>query len=343
MDRLTALNSGRTAGRPAAYAKGAAQAYREGLDAAQTTHGVSPEIIAAMKSPVLVRLIDPGNVPKNIGDLSNTPGILGLSPVEQARTDARRLDIAGINLTDDGRITPESLRSFVAAMPESELQSLAPNGAPTPEAVIRLRNAAFFVAYRNNELVREMSESTDPDATNILNGMTKAAAGMAKLDDAGEYDIRGVVAEAASRALTASRTGRSLKDALEQRDIDDHPWMRAVMQMFAEAMGINPSEADITAAVAPIAAGASAARDMAAVAMDARPSLRVGEPGEAMQRTGGLPSARPTLRRDGPAAPAQPQRTATPLRRDAPAADQAAGGGSLQSLRDRLLNKQPGR
>jgi hypothetical protein len=231
--KLVAINNGRTAGLLEAYRRGTAGQYRAVIEEGQDTHGIPKEIIAGMNAPVLVRLIASADVTENIGDESNAGMTLGLSATEQAKNDASRLDMTGIEYDEDGHALPQSVRMFIAAMSESEQQTLAPNGEPTKQAIDRLTAATFHAAYENSELVGLMAEATDPDAVNILRAMSKAAASMAKLKDAGDLDIRSVVVGAAMKVVNAARSGVSMKKFLAQGDMFDTSFEKRVADMFA--------------------------------------------------------------------------------------------------------------
>ena len=186
---------------------------------------------------------------------------------------------------------------------------------------------------------------------------------------AGPHQVRRA---AEARACRASSTARFTEKW--QKSVGDESFLEQVverwrasgagaggdatqqMAMFAEAMGISPSEADITAALAPIAASQNAV-----AAPDERPMLRQRElpPQQPAVRTGSRltsagsltqaqnrPAAGSMLRREHrlphAAAPAPaPARPAASLRREPAAAttQEPAGAGSLQSLRDRLLQR----
>jgi uncharacterized protein len=139
------------------------------------------------------------------------------------------------------------------------------------------------------------------------------------------------------------------------------------MAMFAEAMGINPtSEDEITAALAPIAANQASARELLAEAFpsatEERPALRVREPMEAIairpaaagtaaagsNRSGAGSMLRRDPQQAAPIAATAPRTGGLAPRRDgttAPAVETpaAATGGAMQSLRDRLMQRSPGR
>src|SRR5690606_29706501 len=95
---LQALNNGRAAGLQAAWASGNAKDYVAGIERDAALHGVPVEAIRSKRQPVLVRLYDPSQNTGDMGAESNASQQLGLSPVEQAQTDARALpDLSGIS------------------------------------------------------------------------------------------------------------------------------------------------------------------------------------------------------------------------------------------------------
>lgn len=251
--KLVAINNGRTAGVLEAYRRGTAGQYRAAIESGQDTHGIPKDVIAGMKSPVLVRMIAPADVTENIGDESNAGMTLGLSATEQAKNDASRLDMSGIEYDEDGHPLPQSVRMFITAMPESEQQTLAPNGEPTKQAIDRLTAATFHAAYENSELVGLMAEATDPDAVNILRAMSKAAASMAKLKDAGDLDIRGVVVGAAMKVVNAARSGVSMKRFLAQGDMFDNSAEKRLADLFAKNARSTKKTAEILVDIADFA------------------------------------------------------------------------------------------
>ena len=219
--KIVAINNGRTAGVIEAYARGTAGKYREAIITGQRAHGIPAEKIAGMKEPVLVRIMDRADVTRDIGDESNTNRTLGLSATEQARNDAARFDVAGVDYLENGSPTDSALRGFIAAMPASEQQQLAPDGQPTAQAKDRLMAAMFHAAYEDEELVNLVAQATDPEAKSILTGLSRAAAAMAKLKNAGDLDIRGIVTVAVQKLVNATRSGLSMKEFLRQADMLD--------------------------------------------------------------------------------------------------------------------------
>ncbi|WP_175712141.1 DUF4132 domain-containing protein, partial [Burkholderia ambifaria] len=225
--------NGRLAGLKAAYTRGTADEYRRELSEDDLT-GVRASDVATFDAPVLVRIMRAEDVTENIGDISNQRGTSDLSPVEQAQNDAGRIDLANLDITDDGRPTESAALSFIAAMPESERNNLMDGKQPGAKAYDRLMAAAFWKAYGDEELVRLYAQAVDSEIKTIMGGMASAAAELARLAGAGDLDIRSVVSDAASLAVNAKRQGVKLADFAKQVDMTLSPDVMEVVRMFAD-------------------------------------------------------------------------------------------------------------
>jgi len=232
--RVRAISgNGRVAGLQAAYAKGTAGNYVQELSA-DNLHGINPQVIAGMKQPVLVRVMPTSAVTADIGDVSNTTGNLTLSPVEQAKNDGQRVALDALQFSNDGSITSEAVRQFVRAMPQAEQGGLIDtNGQPTKQAVDRINAAVFSRAYGNDGLVRLYAQAQDPEARLLMSALAQAAPKMARLDGAGELDIRSLVTEAVEIAVNARRNGVPLQRAAQQLDMTADPDVAVLLDMFA--------------------------------------------------------------------------------------------------------------
>lgn len=242
VQRIRAIaGNGRIAGLQLAYRKGTTPSYLQEL-ANDTLHGVSPDVIRAMRAPVLVRVMPTDQVTADIGDVSNTVGNLNLSAVEQANNDSQRVNLDMLQFAEDGSITPEAVRQFVRAMPQAEQGGLIDtNGQPTKQAVDRINAAVFARAYGNDQLVRLYAQAQDPEARNVLSALAQVAPKMARLEGAGALDIRDVVTQAAEIAVNARREGRALALAAQQVDMAADPMVGVVLELFASnARSVKP-------------------------------------------------------------------------------------------------------
>lgn len=225
--------NGRVAGIQRAYTNGRATSYRTAMQF-DPLHGIDPQVIAGMQSPVLVRTMSPVDVTADIGDRTNTTGVSQLSPVEQAKNDARRVDVAGLEFDDNGDPTPDSVRRFVQGMPESERGNLMDaSGQYGRQAIDRLMAAVFWKAYGDADLVQLYAQATDPEAKTVLNALADAAGPMAQLAGTA-VDIRDVVAEAAKAAVNAKRKGLKLADFARTQDMTMTSDTQAVVDFFAQ-------------------------------------------------------------------------------------------------------------
>jgi hypothetical protein len=231
--RVVAGN-GRAAGIQSAYAKGTAESYKSGIGADSALHGVPAQVWAAMKVPVLVRVMPEGEVTPNIGDESNQTGVAEKSALEKAKDDDRRLDLAALVFDEEGDVAPETLRQFVDSMPVAEQTGLRnPDGTPTRQASDRLIAAIFWKAYASDELVRLFAQASDPESRNVMSGLAAAAPQMIRLDGAGDLDIRPLVAEAAGAVISAKRRGISLMEFAKHGDFGVGPETQVVLEMLA--------------------------------------------------------------------------------------------------------------
>lgn len=227
--------NGRTAGLQAAYQLGTAQRYRQELAGDAAALGVDAQALATMQRPVLVRVMQGADVTRDMGDRTNITATQKLSPLEQAGNDARRLDVGTLAFDEGGNPTPDSIKGFVSAMPVAERgDMLNPDGTPTRQAVDRLMAATFKQAYESDELVQLYAQATDPDARAVMAAAADASGVLANLKGAGEFDVRGAVADAAKMAVNAARQGLKLSDVLQNQDLDMSPEAYPVAAYLAQ-------------------------------------------------------------------------------------------------------------
>lgn len=226
--------NGRVTGLQHAHSSGQGGNYKQEM-AEDNTHGIDPGVIRRMKNPVLVRVMPSSEITNDIGDESNISGVSELSPVEQARNDARRINVAGTAVIGpDGQLTREAAEQFINSMPESERGGLRDGKLPSKRAYERMENAIFAAAFDNDELIRLQAQATDPEARTVMSGLVAAAGPLSRLKGKGNYDVRAIVAEAAAIAVNARRQGRSLQEFIQQTDMAVSPESSPILQMFSE-------------------------------------------------------------------------------------------------------------
>lgn len=225
--------NGRVAGLTEAWKRGTADQYKADM-MADDAHGISPEVIQAMKRPVLVRLMPQSEVTDDIGDLSNRDGKLDTGVVEQAKEDGRSIDLASLAYDAEGGIGGDTVKDFVSRLPGAS--NLVSNGKVTQEARDRLAAAVFQKAYNNDALTELLTERGE-GARSVINAMALAAPHMTRLEGAGVFDIRDLVAQAGEIALTAAREGRSLQSHIQQLDMGVDPHVYPILEMMVNDKG----------------------------------------------------------------------------------------------------------
>ena len=225
--------NGRVAGLMQAYKQGTAENYKT-MMMEDTDHGINPEVIQQMANPVLVRIMPKADLTPNIADKSNVAGQMRMTPAEQAKVDLGRFDVTKVDFMADGAPSYESLVQFINSMPESERGELMDEGAPSKEAVTRVNNAIFSHAYDSPQLMRLFSQAIDPEAATVMRAVALAAPSMHKLNEAGEYDFRDRLINAAQEIVNARRRGISLATFRQQQDIDRDPYTAKIMDFFID-------------------------------------------------------------------------------------------------------------
>ncbi len=225
----------RSAGLIAGYERGTTGNYRSELEADAEAHGIPAEVIRGMTNPVLVRVMNAADLKQDAGDRSNIGAGARLSPAEEAANDARRVGLAAIEFDDDGMPRANSVLGFVQAMPVTERNAmLMKDGRPSKQAVDRLMAATFRAAYGSDALTELYAAAQDQEARTVMAGIARSAGAMAKLEGTGEYDIRGLVTEAAQMAVNAVRSGKKLSDWARNLDLDMSPAAAEVARFFAD-------------------------------------------------------------------------------------------------------------
>jgi hypothetical protein len=231
------IGNGRTAGLQLGYSKGTMGNYQEELKN-DDYHGISPEVINSIKDPLLIRVAPESQVARypNIGDKGNIKATAELSVLEQAKNDANRVNLQGLEFKEDGGISPDTVNSFVQSMPVTERTNLLDNnGKPNRRAEARLEAAIFQNAYKSDELTEIAHVDTEGEAKNLINGLSEAAPDLVALGSTKGYDVRPTLVEAVKMAITARRNGMSFAELAQQRDITaPDPLVYDFIEFFAQ-------------------------------------------------------------------------------------------------------------
>lgn len=172
-----------------AYEQGQADEYRQYLIDHAKEFGLNPDEISQMSMPVLVRerLTDVDRAQfardSNISDLQE------MAASEKAYADAQFLTesvMALFNPSDDGNLLARSndafIRAFLREIGDTATAGLlTADGRPTKQLIDRIQNAIFAKAYKDERLVRLVSEEPDPEMRNILTALNTAASDFAQM------------------------------------------------------------------------------------------------------------------------------------------------------------------
>lgn len=227
--RVTALNH--------AYDLGTADTYKQELMRDAARHGVDPDVIAQMQRPILVRVVDKERLPADIADRTNTRTTAEMSMVEQAINDAQRIDLASLEFTADGNVSPDTVAQFVKLMPASERNRLSVNNVPTAEAKARLDAAIFQAVYKTPGLTGLLDTNGAPaGVATMLRAYRALAPKLIDLDGTGDVDVRTALAEVLNEFASTRANGQKLSVAelAAQMSTTRSPMAQAYLDYFAK-------------------------------------------------------------------------------------------------------------
>ncbi|GLP95274.1 LPD38 domain-containing protein [Paraferrimonas sedimenticola] len=225
--------NGRAAGLVEAYRQGTAKQYRAYLEQHAEEFGLTPEQIAGMRQPILVRQrmteLDQEGIRKFTKD-SNESASLGLSPMEQASIDAQSLDgetLSLLSVPDNGNIlSPDNqafVRAFVRNLPEAEQGAFTQkDGKANRDLATRIERAVFAKAFGSDKLLELASETVTVDLKNIINSLANVSGKMAQLRELNSEvgnELSGIFAEATELVFKSRREGKALDELLSQGDM----------------------------------------------------------------------------------------------------------------------------
>lgn len=224
-----------------------AEAYRQYLKDNAARFGLTPEAVDAMNTPVLVRV---RNTPVDRAEFArqaNASTVAQMSPSEQARSDAARIDDMGDMQPDDNgdfAASRDFIRRFVSRLPATEQGSMVDaNGQLSQAGYARIRNAVLAKAYGESPVLSRMVESMDDNMRNVGRALIQAAPEIAKLrQDVSEgalfdADITPDLLAAVEELSRIKDSGRSVSDYLSQAGIFGDaisPEARDLLQFLAK-------------------------------------------------------------------------------------------------------------
>lgn len=238
--------NGRIAGLQDAYAQGTAGQYKADLVADQRRTGIYGDEIARMEKPILVRVLDPKDVTKDLADKTNTSGVSRMSLRERAKNDAERIDLEKLEFDEDGRITDQTVVNFIKMLPAEEQAELidSKSGKANKTARDRAEAAIFAKAYKNDTLINLVTEVDKPEARLVLKALMELAPKVAQLEG-NKLDITPSIIRAASKILEGYKKGFKLKDIAAQKEFDEDPYADAIVELFAKDSRTNRHVVDV--------------------------------------------------------------------------------------------------
>lgn len=213
--------------------KKSAKAYKDYLVSIAPSLGIAPEKVQSMDHPVLVRQAADDADTNAI--INSTEGGAKLGGAEQAKADADRLKLSTLERFVDngtGEFMNPSNREFRRAAASDVFSDAEGNsvfnakGELSPIGALRIRNAIFAKAYKDDYLLTQLSEATDNNSKNIMNAMIAAAPEVAKVNEGikegnlyPDYDISDVITKTAKTIMSLRNEGKPLSFHLQETNL----------------------------------------------------------------------------------------------------------------------------
>lgn len=213
--------------------KKSAKVYKDFFASIAPSLGIAPEKVRSMAHPVLVRQAADDADTKAI--INSTEGGAKLGGAEQAKTDADRLKLSTLEQFVDngtGEFMNPSNREFRRTAAKDIFSDAEGNsvfnakGELSPIGALRIRNAIFAKAYKDDYLLTQLSEATDNNSKNIMNAMIAAAPEVAKVNEGikegnlyPDYDISDVITKTAKTIMSLRNEGKPLSFHLQETDL----------------------------------------------------------------------------------------------------------------------------
>lgn len=224
-----------------------ADEYRGWLRANAAQFGLQPEQVDALAKPMLVRVRTTPVDRAEFARQANAPTVAAMSPVEQARSDAARIDVMDDLQPDengDFATSRDFIRRFVGRLPMTEQAGMLDAGGRLSSAgYSRVRNAVLAKAYGNSPVLTRMVESMNDDMRNVSRALMIAAPRVAQARGAiaegrrFDADITPHLVAAAEQLASLKERGTSVDDALAQSGLlgeEFTPETRELMRFIAE-------------------------------------------------------------------------------------------------------------
>lgn len=228
-----------------------AHAYREFLRDNAAQFGITPESVDSLQKPVLVRV---RTTPVNRAEFArqaNASTVAQMSPSEQAKSDASRIDSMEDLTPDDGgdfsnAASKPFIRRFMSRLPATEQAGMIDaTGNLSTAGYARVRNAVLAKAYGDSPVLSRMTESMDDNLRNVSRALMLAAPKVAAMREAVgagnrfDADITPDLMSAVEELSRLKDSGTSVDDALAQAGMFGDKYSaeaRALLQFLAANM-----------------------------------------------------------------------------------------------------------
>lgn len=227
-DGLVESGNARTIALKRVYQSGGQKAneYKQFLIDNADRFGITPESVQAMENPVLVRVRDTPVNRAEFARQANASTVAQMSPAEQAKADAQRIDVMDDLRPDDNgdfATSRDFIRRFMGKLPATEQAGMIDaDGRLSQSGYARVRNAIIAKAYGDSPVLTRMVESLDDNLRNIGKALMMTAPTVAKLrQDVADgalfaADITPELLAAVEELSRLRDAGKSVREALSQ-------------------------------------------------------------------------------------------------------------------------------
>lgn len=234
-DGIVESGNGRVIALKKMYESGNDAKYREWLEANKDKFGITGEL---PDKPVLVRVRTTDVDRVAFTKMANESSVAAMSATETARSDAEKISDDLLNLfvpNDEGAINTPENKTFIQrflndVVPSNEHARLVTKeGLLSQDGYNRIRNALFYRAYGDLELLDMLTEDLDAELKNVIKAMVANAPRIALIKQGikdGVYydlDFSDDIVYAAKQAIALKRKGMKVAEFVNQVSMFEGP------------------------------------------------------------------------------------------------------------------------
>ncbi|HQD31964.1 MAG TPA: strawberry notch family protein [Clostridiales bacterium] len=234
-DGIVESGNGRVIALKKMYESGNDAKYREWLEANKDKFGITGEL---PDKPVLVRVRTTDVDRVAFTKMANESSVAAMSATETARSDAEKISDDLLNLfvpNDEGAINTPENKTFIQrflndVVPSNEHARLVTKeGLLSQDGYNRIRNALFYRAYGDLELLDMLTEDLDAELKNVIKAMVANAPRIALIKQGikdGVYydlDFSDDIVYAAKQAIALKRKGMKVAEFVNQVSLFEGP------------------------------------------------------------------------------------------------------------------------